>query len=150
MKTNSLEHHLHLMARWPDSWMGDADDLPAGSWLVAAFTPFLRDLHAQGLSKTTIRTHLDFLWVLGGEIIRSLAMELEDDVHAALVGAISYDEGPLLRDATETEQRRFDATCRRLWRFLERHPLPSGGSVPRRPSRRRSPARRTGTADPHG
>ena len=129
--------------------MGDADDLPAASWLVAAFTPFLRDLHAQGLSKITIRNHLDFLWVLGGEIIRSLVMEWEDDAHTALVSALACDAGPLLRDASEAEQLRFDATCRRLWRFLERHPLPPGAPVPRKPPRRAA-VRRKGTPDSHG
>lgn len=45
--------------------MGEKKDLPPGRRLVKFFTPFLLHLVASGLS------HVDNMWVLGGEIIRS-------------------------------------------------------------------------------
>jgi hypothetical protein len=146
MRTNSLEHHLHLMAQWPDSWMGDEEDLPAGSWLIAAFEPFVRDLHHSTLSRGTIRLHLDHLWLLGGEIIRDLSMELEDDASSAVMRVASSGVGPLVRHA-DVSQARFNATCRRLGRYLEFHPLPPAPTSVKEPcrgSRRRPPAKRKG------
>lgn len=106
---------------WPRSWMGMEKDLPPGEQLLAAFRPFLDYLAASDLSRKTIRRHIDNLWLLGGEIIRDLYDDpsrrkltaqwlLRDTVHA--------DGGPLVHHGAEDEQRSFDATCRKLHRFL--------------------------------
>jgi hypothetical protein len=60
---------------WPRSWMGVEKDMPPGEQLLACFQPFIAHLASSGLSPKTIRTHVDNLWTLGGEIIR----ELNDD-----------------------------------------------------------------------
>ncbi len=52
--------------------MGVEKDLPAGEQLLNRFQPFIEHLVASGLSAKTIRTHVDNLWTLGGEIIRDL------------------------------------------------------------------------------
>ena len=49
--------------------MGFPKDLPPGEHLVQCFRPFLHDLMARQLSQTTVRKHVNNLWVLGGEII---------------------------------------------------------------------------------
>src|SRR5438128_2322610 len=67
-----LSGYCRDLAHWPRSWMGFEKDLPPGEKLVACFQPFLEHLVASGLSRKTIRKHIDNLWVLGGEIIRDL------------------------------------------------------------------------------
>src|SRR5712691_4405581 len=57
---------------WPRQWMGFAKDVPPGEHLVQCFRPFLHHLIERQLSKTTMRKHVNNLWVLGGEIIRKL------------------------------------------------------------------------------
>jgi hypothetical protein len=90
--------------------------------MVECFTPFLRSLLALPLSGTTWRRHRDNVWVLGGEVIRRLQMDStlrEAPVAEVVLDLIGDDGGPLLsRGQSEAEQRAFDATCRRLFRFL--------------------------------
>ena len=68
------------------------------------------------------RTHRDNLWLLGGELIRDLheTPRLRKRPIAELVLAAVDDEGgPLIgHGASEDQQRAFDATCRKLYRFL--------------------------------
>jgi len=52
--------------------VGGEEDIPYGKGLVNEMTPFLEDLIQQGLTKKTIRKHVENLWLLGGEIIRSV------------------------------------------------------------------------------
>lgn len=106
---------------WPRSWMGLEKDLPPGDALVACFRPFIEYLANSGLSPTTVRRHVDNLWSLGGEIIR----DLHDDpslrkrtAERLLREAVHQDGGPLVHNGSEEQQRSFDATCRKLNRFL--------------------------------
>ena len=101
--------------------MGLEKDLPPGEALVVCFRPFIEHLAASNLSPTTIRRHVDNLWLLGGEIIRDLnytpalrKIPAEKLIHD-VVGA---DGGPLIYNGSEEEQRSFDSTCRKLHRFL--------------------------------
>jgi len=109
------------LEKWPRSWMGSEKDLPAGEGLVACFRPFIEDLASRGISRKTVRRHVDNLWLLGGEIIRDLN---EDPslrklaVERLLSQVISEGGGPLLHNGSEEEQRSFDLTCRNLHRFL--------------------------------
>src|SRR5674476_592400 len=106
---------------WARSWMGLEKDLPPGEALVVCFRPFIEHLAASSLSPTTIRRHVDNLWLLGGEIIRDLnytpalrKIPAEKLIHD-VVGA---DGGPLIYNGSEEEQRSLDSTCRKLYRFL--------------------------------
>ncbi|MEK7730712.1 MAG: hypothetical protein AAB385_05175 [Planctomycetota bacterium] len=106
---------------WPRSWMGLDKDLPPGQALVVCFRPFIEHLAASSLSPRTIRQHVDNLWTLGGEIIRDLHYDPFLRKQAAeylLRNAIHEDGGPLVHNGSEEEQRSFDATCRKLNRFL--------------------------------
>ena len=112
---------LVLMERWPDGWAGVADDEPFGAGLVAEFQPFVTHLQTLGLAPRTVRRHLDNLWVIGGEIIRRL--NYEPEVRKAkprqlLLDTVADGEAPLVTGASEDEQMSFDATARRLRRFL--------------------------------
>src|SRR5438445_8383531 len=106
---------------WPRSWMGLEKDLPPGEQLLVCFRPFLEHLASSSLSPKTIRKHVDNIWLLGGEIIR----DLHEDPSLRKVAAerllhkvIHEDGGPLIHNGSEDEQRSFDSTCRKLYRFL--------------------------------
>ena len=78
----------------------------AGSAAVAPYPP------------PTPRQHL----VLGGEVIRRLQMDSSlrrRPIEQVVRDLIGDDGGPLLSHGqSEAEQRSFDATCRRFFRFL--------------------------------
>jgi|SRR5271165_3156217 len=130
MKTNpdflaavppALWPYCRDLGKWPERWMGEEEDLPPGRRLVEYFLPFLLDLAVSGLSKKTIRKHVDNMWLLGGEIVRDLNEEpsLRTQSAEQLVRKEVDDEGgPLIHNGSEDEQRSFDSTCRKFYRFL--------------------------------
>ena len=122
--------------QWSRSWAYEPRDIPTGLQLVKCFTPFLRDLLTQQLSRTTLRRHRDNIWVLGGEVIRRLQMDSalrRMPIEQIVLGLIEEEGGPLLSHRqSDDEQRSFDATCRRLFRFLTTQPTIGGRRGPRR------------------
>lgn len=113
--------YCHDLDRWPRSWMGLEKDLLPGEDLVVCFKPFIEHLASSRLSPKTIRRHVDNVWILGGEIIRDLHYDPSLRKRAAdqlLRNAIHQDGGPLVHNGSEEAQRSFDATCRKLHRFL--------------------------------
>ena len=118
----TVEETTKLMEGWPSSWAGDDEDEPVGRGLIALLRPFLADLHEQGLSRETIRRHLDNLWLIGGEIIREVngqpALRRKEPL-SLLLKAIQDGEAPLVRDLAEREQASVDATARKLLKFLD-------------------------------
>ena len=107
---------------WPERWQGVARDVPIGREIVKAMLPFLRHLVASGLGPGTLRRHFGNAWLLGGEIVRKASLDPSAKKARGvnlLLEQVGDDGGPLPHGyATEEEQRSFDATCRRLWRFL--------------------------------
>lgn len=105
--------------------MVEPRDLPPGRAMVECFAPFLRHLLSAGLAGKTLRRHRDNLWLLGGELIRRLHEDprlRKRPIVDVVIAAIHDGEGPLIRGGTsEPEQRSFDATCRKLHRFLIAH-----------------------------
>ena len=116
----NLSAYCPDLENWPRSWMGWEKDLPSGQKLVACFRPFIRHLASSGLSRKTVRQHVDNLWLLGGEIIRDLnhTASLNIDVERVLRDRIHVDGGPLIHNGSQEEQRSFNSTCRKLHRFL--------------------------------
>jgi len=113
--------YCHDLDGWPRSWMGLEKDLPPGEALVVCFRPFIEHLANSGLSPQTVRQHVDNLWSLGGEIIRDLHYDPSLRKRTAewlLHDAVHQDGGPLVHNGSEEGQRSFDATCRKLHRFL--------------------------------
>lgn len=110
------------LADWPRRWQCAAADLAPGAAIVAAFTPFLLDLLRRKASKSTFNRDQNNLWLVGGEIIR----RRHDDpdlkrlsINRLLRQLIEEDGGPLIwPPMSETEQNAIDATCRKLYRFL--------------------------------
>lgn len=101
--------------------MGREQDLPPGELLLASLRPFIEHLASSTFSAKTIRRHVDNLWLLGGEIIRDLHSDpsLRKKAADQLLRSVIHEEGgPLVHNGSEEEQRSFDATCRKLHRFL--------------------------------
>lgn len=117
-----LQSYCPDLDQWPRSWAYEARDIPYGLRMVECFKPFLREMLALPLSRTTLRRHRDNIWVLGGEVIRRVQMDSglrSRPVEQVVLDLIGDDGGPLLSHGeSETEQRSFDATCRKLSRFL--------------------------------
>jgi hypothetical protein len=110
---------------WPHSWMGLEKDLPPGEAILACLRPFIEHLASSTLSPKTIRRHVNNLWLLGGEIIRDLNYDPSLRKKAAEVllrNVIHEDGGPLIHNGFEEDQRSFDATSRKLHRFLTQPP----------------------------
>jgi hypothetical protein len=108
---------------WPASWRYEERDVAPGRQLVECFKPFLRNLLSLGLSRTTLRRHRDNMWLLGGALIGKLhevPRLRQRPIIDVVRQAIDEQGGPLISHgaAAEAEQRSFDATCRRFYRFL--------------------------------
>ena len=69
-----------------------------------------------------IKKHIDNIWLLGGEIIRSINNDenLRKLESQSLVKKFVYEEGgPYCRHLdTEEELKSFDSTCKKLNKFL--------------------------------
>jgi hypothetical protein len=118
-----LERYCRGLDGWPKTWMGMEKDLPPGEKLVACFRPFLEGLVASDLSGKTMRKHVHNLWALGGEIIRDLHENpslRRKSIEQVLGDRIDDEGGPLLyaMESEEDQQRYFDSTCKKLYRFL--------------------------------
>jgi hypothetical protein len=106
--------------------MGNKRDIPYGQGIIEVFRPFIQTLLASRLSEKTIKHHLENLWLLGGEIIRDVHMNKDYENISPLESlreAVELDGGPFCRHLrSESEIKSFDATCRKLHRFLESFP----------------------------
>jgi len=93
--------------------------------MLAVFKPFLVWLLDQGLSRKTLREHRDNVCTLGAEVIRQLNFHPElrkRTIKQVLTETLNGDDGPLIYPRySEAEQFSFDATCRKLHRFLTKH-----------------------------
>ncbi len=107
---------------WPDRWMIDQPDRTMGKAIVTVLTHFIEHLIKQGLTKRTIKRHVDNLWVLGGEIITDINWDESLGKLSAkdlVINAIDEEGGPLLRNPLDPEdQKPFDSTCKKLYKFL--------------------------------
>ncbi len=108
---------------WPDRWMIVEKDKAYGQGLLDAMRPFVEHLIAMKLKKKTIRTHMDNLWLLGGEIIRSVHIYQEYNVPPIekLRDSVDSEGGPYSQHLdSEWAINSFDATCRKFHRFFNR------------------------------
>ena len=111
------------MERWPDRWKGVPADIVVGKRIVQAMLPFVQSMAEEGLARATINRHMGNLWLLGGHIVSGLHHdpELKDLAgDELLLRFVEEEGGPISRhNTTEAEQRAFDGTCRKLYRFLD-------------------------------
>ncbi len=109
------------LPEWPKRWHGVKQDIPYGELLLETIRPFVVHLIYSGIKEKTIRVHLDNLWLLGGEIIREVNMSDDYNIppEENLLRNIDHGGGPYCRHInTDEHQRSFDATCRKLCKFL--------------------------------
>lgn len=109
--------------RWARSWAGFPElDVPVGERMVAEMKLFLASLIAAERARKTVRHYGDYLWVLGGEIIRRVDADKKERKlcgRALLLKHIDEAGGPLWNDARyEREHEAYDAVCRKFYRFL--------------------------------
>lgn len=122
--TSSLASYCPDLADWPRSWKIDEGDQIVGQRIVDVLSPFLIDLLAQGLARKTLVRHRDNIWLLGGEMIRRRYEESDCAklaVNELLAELVEEDGGPFIGSSiSESAQDSFDATCRKLYRFMNR------------------------------
>jgi hypothetical protein len=109
------------MNDWPESWAVESKDKPIGEAIVHLLRPFIIHLQSQGLTRKTVRRHLDNLWAIGGEIIREVNDHRRLRFKSAeqlLLDTIEQGEAPLIPSASEADQRSPDATARKLHQYL--------------------------------
>jgi len=121
-EANELERYVPDLQNWPASWRFEDEDIAPGQALVEVFTPFLQHLLAQGYARKTLNRHRDHLWMLGGHLIEvrhENAAAAAMDAHMLVLNQIDQYGGPLIsRHLEEEAQSAFDATCKKLYRFL--------------------------------
>jgi len=116
MKINDAD-----IAEWSRSWQGVKEDISYGDELVKIFKPFIDSLKIQKLSPKSINSHIDNLWRLGGHIISQLNYYDENrqvPPYQMVINCIDTGDGPLIHEFSDYQQERFDATCRKLYKFL--------------------------------
>lgn len=119
----TIDALLRSMLDWPVNWVDDESWVPLGRALSAVFRDFMNDLIAGGASRTTLRRHRGELFNLGYECLRAVSTDqlpANDGAWSILESLIDDCGGPLLssRFASESDQRAFDATCRKLHKWI--------------------------------
>ena len=119
----SRSHILEALAEWPESWAIGEEDVQKGQEIVAELRGFAESLVELGLTPTTIRRHVNNLWLLGGEIIREVNFDPDEREKTALElleASVDDEGGPYCRHLEgESEMKSFDATCKKLHKHLK-------------------------------
>jgi hypothetical protein len=107
---------------WPERWKEFDKDVPYGEGIIQIYKPFVEELLSH-YSKSTVNRHLTNLWLLGGELIREINMNPElrkQPPMDLLLDNVDETGGPYCRHLDSEEQMRaYEATCRKLFRFLQ-------------------------------
>jgi len=118
-----LSHYVKDIEEWPESWMIDRADLATGRAILTVLEPFIQHLVNRGLSRRTLKHHIDNLWALGGEVISNVNADPSQrklSARGLVLDAIDEEGGPLLNGGFSPDaQESFDTTCRKLYRFLK-------------------------------
>jgi hypothetical protein len=109
--------------RWASSWAGFPElDIPIGNGIVEEFRSFLLALIEDGSSRKTTKRYADYLWALGGEVIRHVNGEPSDRNFPArelLLRLIDKTGGPAWPHAYDARDLdAYHSACRRLYRFM--------------------------------
>jgi hypothetical protein len=107
----------------PESWMGDEHDLVMGQLILDVFIAYIAHLVENSRALSTLKKHANYLWALGGEIIRDTSEAGFDKCKPSYDFVLGYVDnlgGPYWRHASSEEDRlRYDSVCRALNRFLK-------------------------------
>jgi len=120
--TEIIYGYCKRIKNWPTSWEISKEDLTIGQAIMEQFKLFLINRIEKGRAKRTIKRYTDYLWVLGGELIRRVN---EDDAERNLIVTdlilkyIDDDGGPYWHHGRdETEHAEYDSVCRQLFKFM--------------------------------
>lgn len=108
--------------QWPERWMGLEEDLEYGRGLLEAMRLFAESLIVSGMLISTIRRHLESLWLLGGKIIHEVSLFEEHEVPPLekLQESVDVEGGPVCRHVSSpSEAASFDRTCSKLAKFID-------------------------------
>src|SRR5438552_3915409 len=89
---------------WPESWEIAEEDVVIGLAITDQFKLFLIDRIGKGSYKKTIRNNSNFLWALGGELIRTINEDDSDRQLSARDLILKYIDdsgGPYWRHARD-------------------------------------------------
>ena len=118
-----LSRYVKDIEEWPESWMIDRPDLATGQAILTVLEPFIQHMVNQGLSRRTLKRHIDNLGALGGEVISKVNADPSQrklSARSLVLDAIDEEGGPLLNFGYSPEtQESLDRTCRKLYRFLK-------------------------------
>jgi hypothetical protein len=136
----TLRKALRLMADWPATWQIDDEDdgdLRYGEQLLEELKPFVMYLvGVEKLSRSTVRRHVDNLFLLGGELISHINIYEKDrklPPARLLDDNLSEEGGPLCKHVQDgSAQQQYDATCKKLYAFRSARTQRS----PKRPNER--------------
>lgn len=120
----TLEDICDDMDQWPDSWAGDSEDIPVGQKILSQFRLFLQSQINKGRAKSTLKRHTNYLWSLGGEIIRQVNTHNENyhlNARELVLYYINEIGGPYWRHAyDDNDHERYGSVCRLLYKFMNR------------------------------
>ena len=114
--------HCKDMGEWSDSWEIDEGDIKIGLDIVEQFKPFIISLIERDLSKKTIRIYKNYLWALGGELIRQINEDESERLLSAkelILKHVDGSGGPYWRHANdELERSKYNSVCKRFFNFI--------------------------------
>lgn len=108
--------------KWADSWEIDEGDIKIGHSIVEQFKPFIISLIEKGLSKKTVKLYRDYLWALGGELVRQINDNESERILSArelILKHIDDCGGPYWRHAyNEADEEKYNSACKKFFRFM--------------------------------
>lgn len=120
--TELLLQYCKDIEEWPNRWEIDESDVIIGKAINEYFKLFLLYKIEQGRTRKTIRITGNYLWALGGELIRQINNDEKERKLAAKDLILKYvDEGggPYWRHASsELDHAKYDSVCKQFFKFI--------------------------------
>lgn len=120
--TDLLVQYFKDINEWPETWEIDKNDIKIGGAILEQFKLFLIDRIEKGRAKKTIKSHGNYLWVLGGELIRAVNEDISQrrlSGRNLILKHINDSGGPYWRHAvSEADDAQYDSVCKQLFKFM--------------------------------
>lgn len=121
-KGKGVKDTIPDLYKWPRSWMGSKKDFEYGKKLLPFMEEFINHLMGQNLSRKTLKEYIDYLWLLGGTIIKDVCIykgyktEPLEKLMEAIEGHGCLPEG--YENMTARELASFKRMCSKFEEFL--------------------------------
>ena len=119
---NEITAIVPTFYEWPDSWKYVEQDHLYGKRILEHFEAFALHMISKKLSKKTITTHLNNLWLAGGELIRKISNEEDYEMNPVDLILENFGDcgGPFCRHLNSpAEENSYDSTGRKFYRFMK-------------------------------